>query len=68
MVDDDLSDEQLQQLLKDAEQRLRSKSKKQNQISEISALSNRYAPSSHLARLIKDSLTNSGLQLTSDFI
>lgn len=42
MADENLSDEQLQQLLKDAEQRLRSKSKKQNQSSEISALSNRY--------------------------
>ncbi|KUJ19787.1 putative rRNA-processing protein fcf2 [Mollisia scopiformis] len=39
MADDNLSDEQLQQLLKDAEQRLRSKSKKQNKPSEISALS-----------------------------
>lgn len=42
MADDNLSDEQLQQLLKDAENRLRSKGKKQNQLSEISALSSRY--------------------------
>ncbi len=42
MADDSLSDEQLQQLLKDAEQRLRGKGKKQTQVSELSALSSRY--------------------------
>lgn len=39
MADDSLSDEQLQQLLKDAEQRMRAKGKKLSTASEISALS-----------------------------
>ncbi|KAF8866013.1 putative rRNA-processing protein fcf2 [Acephala macrosclerotiorum] len=39
MADDNLSDEQLQQLLKDAEQRMRAKGKKPSTASEISALS-----------------------------
>lgn len=58
MADDNLSDDQLQQLLKDAEQRLRSKSKTQNKNSEISALSSRYcAPPNYSPEASEASLT-----------
>src|SRR6187402_963629 len=42
MANDDLSDEQLKQLLKDAEQRLRNKGKQQTQVSTVTSLGNRY--------------------------
>jgi len=43
MADEDLSDEQLRQLLKDAEQRLRKRGKQQSQVSSLSRVQTRYA-------------------------
>jgi hypothetical protein len=43
MADEDLSDEQLRQLLKDAEHRLRNRGKQQSQVSSLSHIQTRYA-------------------------
>lgn len=42
--DEELSDEQITQLLKEAEERLKASKKQKPQSSDISALANRYAP------------------------
>tara|TARA_R110002060_G_scaffold54161_3_gene64770 strand:- start:802 stop:954 length:153 start_codon:yes stop_codon:yes gene_type:complete len=44
MAEEELSEEQLKQLLKDAEQRLRNKGKQQIQISTASPTESRYSP------------------------
>jgi hypothetical protein len=42
-IDEDLSDDQIAQLLKDAQERLKNKPTQKTQLSTISALTNRYA-------------------------
>jgi hypothetical protein len=43
MADEDLSDEQLHQLLKDAEQRLRNRGKQRPQVSSLATVQTKYA-------------------------